>query len=65
MWVLLYNGKETISSALNSRMRAEQNTVPLTATVHWNEAQLRKLLRSYLMVVSYLLKKYTTDAATA
>lgn len=65
LWVLSLFIKETIVNALISRMCAEERAAALTATARYNEVRPQKLLPSYPEVVSYLQKKYETDAAIA
>lgn len=63
MWVLSNYINETLNNALNSRMCAEDWLSPFAAYVRNEDSSPRKMLRSYLEVVTYLLKKYATDQA--
>lgn len=46
-------------------MCAEDRFAPLAALLRNNQHQSRKLLRSYLEAVNYLLRKYASDKANA
>lgn len=65
MWVLPHYLHETIANALKSRMCSEHRTNQIIASVCNRDTRSHKLLRSYLEVVNYLLRKCATGQKIA
>lgn len=63
IWVLLRYVSETLAKALNSCMCATNRYFSFAALVRNVENWAPKLLRSYIEVVNYLLKKFATSRA--
>lgn len=65
MWLLPDYVNETVANELNNLICATDKHSFIAASVRNVDIQSRKLLRSYPIVVSYLLKKLATDRALA
>lgn len=65
MWGLLQHVNEALANAFTSRMCEENRIAPVVALAPNNDTSSREVLRSYLEVVKYLLKKYAKNQTTA
>lgn len=63
MWVFRHRAEETLTNALNSRMRVKHRLSPVPASVRNKNTRSCKLLKFYSEVANHLWKKYAFDQA--
>lgn len=65
MWVLAHYVQESHVNALNSCICVKNRFAPLSPTAQNEQHRSRELLRSYQVMVNYLLEKYTSGPLIA